>query len=332
MISRLLAIIAGCAVGMLLTGGTFLIAGMIPPWLAGILGAAGLTGMIVCWRRIGSVFVWSCALAVFALSAALPWPASSLVRDAERIAGGAPYCIQVAKGGDYRQAGSWLDFSPAVMSAMVKRGHAMQFHAVLAVGSGPEPTLYNWSYRSMSWRSGTRSHALPVVSCVPRHSFAAELPYLVEGPTDPDTVFLRLTGRSFTIPASYQPRAHAADNPYLMLTVDVADARPAACDGPRACVNHWLQIYLRPVSVMSWLDGPVTESARVVDDSATPNERIRTRIDCYPASYNGGFNCTQHFLFDGVLFRFQMREADLDDWRVIQSRLVALFRDLQAPR
>jgi hypothetical protein len=159
------------------------------------------------------------------------------------------------------------------------------------------------------------------------------LPYLAHGPArDPDTVLLRLAGRTFTIPASYQPRAHAADNPHLMLTVDVASTQPATCRGVRSCINHWMEIYLRPISVMSWLDGPATDATRIVDESAKPNAQIRTRIDCYPASYNGGFNCTQHFLFDGVLFRFQMHEADLGNWRLVQGRLVALFRDLQTPR
>src|SRR5919106_1039383 len=158
MIRRLLAVIAGSTVGVLLAIGIFMTAGMIPFWLACILGGAGIAGMISRWRRPASGLVWSSALILYSMSGMSPWPAPWLVRDAERIAGDRPYCIQVAEGGDYRQADSWWDFSPAAMRVMTRSGLAMQFHAILAVGSGPEPAVYNWSYRSMGWRKATRSY------------------------------------------------------------------------------------------------------------------------------------------------------------------------------
>jgi hypothetical protein len=330
MVQRLFAIIAGSTVGILLAVGIFMIVGLIPFWLACILGGIGLAGMINRWRRPGSALVWSSALVLYSMSGISPWPAPWLVRDAEHIAGNRPYCIQVAEGGDYRQADSWWDFSPAAMRVKIQSDLAMQFHAILAVGSGSEPAVYNWSYRPMSWRKKTRSYATPVVSCMPKPSFGADLPYVAFGPDqDPDVVHLRLVGRSFTIPATYQPRAHATDSPYLRLIVDMPSLTPKVCRDVRACINHWIMIYLDPGSVMSWLDGPTTEATRLLDERAGPGRPVRTRIDCFPSSYNGGLNCIQHFLFDGALFSFHMREADLGNWRQIQDRLIALFRELQ---
>jgi hypothetical protein len=297
------------------------------------------------WRRPGYLSAWSLGLILLALSNIVPWPAPGLVRDAARIADGTPYCIQVAEGGDYRQATSWLDFSPSRMHAMIRSDRAMQFHAILAVGSGADPAIYNWSYRSMSWRKDPMSNATPVISCAARQSFATELPYFLRTSTrgndaailpreqnatgESGLVRIRLGGRSFTIPISYQPMAHAAYNTYLRLIVDVPSVEPMTCADVRSCINHWVEIYLTPASVMSWLDGPETEATRLVDNRAGPNGPIRTRIDCYPASFNDGLNCTQHFLFDGVLFRFRMREAELRDWRSAQDRLIELFTDLQ---
>jgi len=312
----------------------FLIIGVIPLWLGWLSSVAGLAATILLWRRYRSGFLWPLLLTLVAAASALPLTAPSVVRGAERIAGEVPYCIQVAEGGDYREPRSWQDFSPLVMRARTQNGMAMQFHAILAVGSGPAPHIYNWSYRAMGWTDASGSYAPPVVSCVPRQSFAANLPYiaLVTAP-DPDVLRLRMVGRSFTMPAAYRPRAHAYDNPYLMLTVDLPSFGPpgAACSQPRTCINQWVTMYLRPVSVMSWVDGAPTGQTRVVDQSTGPDGPIRTRIDCHSASTNGGWNCEHRFLFDGVLFTFRMHEADLGDWRQQQHRFIALFQALQQP-
>lgn len=319
----------------LLTGAfcILLIMGMVPFWLGFLSSIAGFAATIILWRRFRSGFVWPLVLTLVAVASAAPWTAPLVVRGSEQIAGNTPYCIQVAEGGDYREAHSWQDFSSLVMRAHRENGLAMQFHAILAVGAGPVPDLYNWSYRAMGWTNASRSHAPPVVSCLPRQFFAGNLPYIAFAP-DPDVVRLRLLGRSFTMLSSYQPRAHAYDNPYLMLTVDLPTFGPpdAACSQPRTCVNQWATIYLQPASVMSWLDGPSTDRTRIVDESAGPSGSIRTRIECYPAGFNGGWNCEHRFLFDGVLFTFRMREAELAEWRLQQSRFIALFQALQQPR
>lgn len=310
----------------------FLIVGMIPFWLACLASVAGFAITIILWRRFRSGVFWPLMLTVIATAGVVPFTAPSLVRGAEQIAGNTPYCIQVATNADYREARAWQDFSPLNMRAKTASGRAMQFHAILAVGSGPAPHLYNWSYRAMSWTDASRSYAPPVISCVPRHAFAASLPYisLAPGP-DPDVIRLRLVGRSFTIPSSYQPRAHASDNPYLMLTVDLPTFGPpdAACSRPRSCVDQWATLYLWPASVMSWLDEPSSGRTRIADESTGPDGPIRTRIDCYPTSYNAGWSCEHRFLFDGVLFTFRMHEADLGDWRQQQSRFIALFQAFQ---
>jgi hypothetical protein len=303
---------------------------LIPFWFAAIMALAGIAGACMEWRRRGSKLAWSLLLTAFALAELLPWPAPAVVGGAERIAAGAPYCIQVAQDADYREARSWSDFAPANMQA-TQNGVALQFHAILAIGSGPRPEIYNWSYRSMSWRDATQSRAPPVISCRPQAGFARALPLVALGSASaPDKIYLRLLGRAFSIPAAYEPWAHASSNPSLRLTIDAPGFARASCPGGLACRDRWLTIYLFPASVMRWLDGPATDETRLVEAHMTAAGEIRTRIDCHGPSHNLGLNCTQHFLFDGALFQFDMRETELSDWRAIQARFIALFQDLQA--
>jgi hypothetical protein len=328
---RLFGIIAGCAIAILcLAIGKWLISGIIPFWLAWIAGIGGLVVVASNWRLLGAGFAWSMALALLALIVPIPWPGPWLLHDAERIADGGPYCIQVADDADYRQAGSWLDFSPVRMRPQFEGGRAMQFHAILAVGSGPNPKIYNWSYWSMSWRDATVSRAPAVVSCTPKRSFAAGLPYLFAVPPEQgNTVRLRLAGRSFSIPASYQPRAQAVDNPQLGIILDAPGFTPAGMNCDRGCANRWAIFYFRPAGVMSWLNGPSTDETRIVDESTGPDGPIKTRIDCSPAGDKVWLNCRHYCLHDGVMFYFNMSEVDLGEWRQVQNRLITLFRDLQ---
>lgn len=315
---------------LLLLIAAYLLMRVIPFWLAAVMALAGIVGACVHWRRRAGKLVWSLLLTVFALAGLLAWPAPAVVRGAERIAAGAPYCIQVAHGADYREARSWSDFAPAVMQA-TQNGVALQFHAILAIGAGPQPDIYNWSYRSMAWRDASLSRAPPVVSCRPRGSFAKTLPFIALGPAnESDTVNLRLLGREFWVPATYEPTASASNNPYLRLTIDMPAFSVTDCPAGQTCLDRWLTIYLFPASIMRWLDGPATEETRVVDDRITAYGEVRTRIDCYGPSHNLGVNCTQHFLFDGALFQFDMREVELADWRGSQARFIELFNDLQA--
>lgn len=332
MIGRLFGIVAGCAIAILcLAAGKWLITGIIPFWFAWIVGVTGLVVTASNWRLLGRGFAWSMVVAVLALLAPIPWPAPWLVRDAERIAGGSPYCIQVAELADYRQAGSWLDFSPVMMRPWYDGGYAMQFHAILAVGAGPNPKRYNWSYWSMSWRDATISRAPSVVSCMPKRSFAAELPYIFAAASEEeDTLHFRFAGRSFVIPAAYRPRAHAAGSPQLGIILKAPGFTPAGMSCDRDCANLWAIFHFQPASVISWLNGPATDETRIVDESIGSDGPIKTRIDCSPAS-TVWLNCRHYFLHDGVLFYFNMSEVDLDAWRQVQGRLIALFRELQRP-
>jgi hypothetical protein len=328
-----LGIAAGSAIAILcLAVGKWLIAGIIPFRLAWIVGVTGLVVAASNWRLLGRGFAWSMAVAFIALLAPVPWPASWLVQDAERIADGSPYCIQVAEAADYQQARSWLDFSPIRMRSWYEGGQAMQFHAILAVGSGPNREIYNWSYWSMSWRDATPSRAPAVVSCMPKLSFAAQLPYVFPAPPEErDTVHLRLAGRSFNIPASYRPRAtRAASNPQLGIILDASRFAPAEMICDRGCANLWAIFYFNPAGVISWLNGPTTDRTRIMEESTGPDGRITTRIDCSPAR-TVWLNCRHYFLHDGVMFYVNMSEVDLGAWRQVQHRLIVLFRDLQRP-
>ncbi len=318
MTQRLIILLVGCGLGLALTAAALLLTAVPPLWLSFSLAAAGLiSGAIYC-REAAWPFVWSAALFLAATLVIIPWPGLWMLDGAERLAAGEPYCIQVADGVDYRPASTWLDFSLSRLQPKIEGGRAMQFHAILAVGSGPNPAVYNWSHRAMAWRNQAHARASPVVSCQPRADYDEIPVFKDDSGRDADVRLLRFAGHSLAIPSLYQPGGHAASNPMLHVMVNLKTTALVSCGDMRRCLVDWVEVYLAPASVMSWLNKPADASTRLMDEGAGVAP-IRTRVDCI------GGNCTQFFLYDGMLFRFHMKDADLGEWRQLQQRLIRLF-------
>jgi hypothetical protein len=325
MTQRLVALLVGCGPGLALIAAALFLRAIPPLWLACSLAAVGLFCAVKYWLEEAWPFVWSVALFLAVTLTVIPWPGLWMLDRAERLAAGEPYCIQVADGADYRPASTWLDFSLARLRPKIEGGLAMQFHAVLAVGAGSNPAVYNWSHRDMAWRNQAYARASPVVSCQPRANYN-EIPVFRDNSgVDADVRLLRFAGRSFAIPSLYQPGGHAASDPMLHVTLNLKTTALASCGDMRRCLLDWVEVYLNPVSVMSRLNDPADASTRLMDEGAGPAP-IRTRIDCF------GENCTQYFLYDGMLFRFHMKDADLGAWRQLQQRLIQMFDSWRANR
>jgi hypothetical protein len=98
------------------------------------------------------------SLVVFAaITLSLLLFAHSLSTAAHEVAGGRSFCLQVPKnspyrvGNSYQAASNLLDITPIIM-----RGENSLYHAILVVDKGSSLALYNWSYRSMSFRTDVR--------------------------------------------------------------------------------------------------------------------------------------------------------------------------------
>jgi hypothetical protein len=117
-----------------------------------------------------------------------------VVKQAETLASGAPYCIQVANGtAEYSQAESLLELSGITMRASGFSGRSFAFHAVLVVEGNGTPSFFNWSYRRGGWLkyvSGPR----PIVHCQARQQFARQLPTLFASAPSPNMAYFALRG------------------------------------------------------------------------------------------------------------------------------------------
>jgi hypothetical protein len=130
-------------------------------------------------RQFTVALRWS-AIFVCAGVAAWIWHSIGIViAHAEAIAGGKPYCIQVAAGRDrYDAAAARLDFSPLTMRARCSQGYCWQNHAILVVADGDTPALWNWSYRKKDFFQDVLNARTkpPPVLCRPKPHFAQDLP------------------------------------------------------------------------------------------------------------------------------------------------------------
>src|SRR5215207_9482512 len=145
-------------------------------------------------------------------------PGAEAVARKAAIAADAPYCIQVADGnGGYRPAETLRDLATYSMQGQSSGGIKLHFHAVLAVGNGPSPRVFSWSYRQGNFQEIGHRGA-PAVSCAPRRDFAGRLSLWASaaGPDGPKR--LRVAGQDFTIPAAYALKVtNELHNPVLVL-------------------------------------------------------------------------------------------------------------------
>jgi hypothetical protein len=312
----------------------WLFRGFEPAWAAHVLAlcAGTLPGALIAVSATGKP-----RLQLFGLAMGSAFPAlivasaafsSVVVWRAEARAGDAAHCIQVANSeADYHTARTWLDFSPLTLWAMRASGMSMQYHAVLVVGTDASGVLYNWSYRARDWVAyKPKLLGQPVIQCRTNAHFVNNLPIAFARNVDSSTQFLRMGLRAFTIPKSYGPRTSMSEILTIYATTPTFGPFGESCSGRSTdCINHSVEIYLYPRSRMSWLSES-TDRTRVRAEREGRYGRVRTNIQCWPPSYNGGRSCIQVFLVDGILFYFHMPEDEVSQWPGMQDNLIALYR------
>jgi hypothetical protein len=307
--------------------------GFHPAWAAHLIVGALAAGALALRRRakrpdtIGGPFFFLAAGALIGyLVAALAVP-PFVIHQARTLAGKAPYCIQVAgHHGDYVPAETVLDLSGVTMWARHQQV-TLGYHAVLAIGSGPQPLLFNWSYRKREWMLLERGPT-PVVHCRPEAGFADRLALAFPARArEGDEHTLRLLGRTFVIPAAYQPKASAYNSPSLTFVAVPPDFTPPErpCDDVRDCMPFHVSVYYRPQTVMSWL---TTERGQVKENEEDAGGPRATRINCWSSAGSPG-SCEHVFLRDGVVYRFAHPHDVLPQWRRLQTKLIDRVRSFQ---
>jgi hypothetical protein len=242
---------------------------------------------------------------------------------------GAPACLQVASGSDYRPAQSVLDLSGLSMLASHWGGIAPQFHAVLVVDAGENQRLFNWSYRRFDWVPYV-SGPTPVVRCRTRPDPIGQLAWLPSAMVAEDqTIHFGLGGHTFEIPATYQPWASAANGRRLTILARAPEFTPLDDAADRAIPKRFwreITVQLDPESMKHAL---TTQRADISEGNYESGDRAVTRIYCWPPSFNAGLSCEHVFLRDGSVYRFHHGKSDLVDWRAMQDRVVSLVHSFQ---
>jgi hypothetical protein len=310
-------------------------AGARPAWFVVLLvvvtaAVAGWVGLRVLQRETVSrlfAIALSGSLTIYAVAGLAQ--IAFVAKQAEEIAGDAPYCIQVSNGtAAYEPADTLLDLSGLTMRASGFNGWAFAFHAVLVVEQGSTPSLFNWSYRSRGWIKYV-SGPIPVVHCRTQRHFAWQLPwFFAQGTSKAADTHLRFVDRTFVIPAAYQAQGRASNTPNLTFRANAPDFTPLdpPCRELRDCINQNVDIYFRPEQMTLSL---TTQRAQIQQDEDGPDGRRVTRIYCWPPAYNAGFSCEHVFLREDLVYRFRHRESVLGQWQAMQDKLVSLVRSFR---
>jgi hypothetical protein len=313
-------------------GLSLLLQGFHPAWMAHLIaGAIAAIALIATFRAkrrdtIGRRFAFLTAGAMIAyLGAALAIPVM-VVDQARTVAGKAPYCIQVARrDGDYAPAETLLDLSALTMRA-AEQQVTLSYHAVLAVGTGPQPLLFNWSYRKREWLPIERGPT-PVAQCWPETGFTDRLAIAFSPRTSDDRSF-RFFGRTLVIPSAHRAKASAYNLPNLVFLAVAPDFAPPdpPCSEFRDCMQFYVQVYYRPQGVMSWL---TTERGQVRENEQDASGPRATRINCWPSASGSSGSCEHVFLRDGTVYRFAHSQDALPQWRELQTKLIDRVRSFQ---
>ena len=283
-------------------------------------------------------------LALFAPNAA------SIAEHAAIIAGDQPYCLQVSSSAGYRQARTISDFSALSMWAPSSGGMYLEFHAVLAVGEGVFPQVYNWSYRK---RDFDKIKSMPIaLVCSPTRRFVGSLPAFVASP-DSNPQRIRVAGFDFTIPASYHPRIfNQVSNP--ILTLRTSAPAFSTISEPLPAGDLGLSVYLKPGQVSGWLN---RQGNTIVEDRGESIFGLRQRalvsflksgqrserLELYDRSEDGEVTtaiwcsaegalrvakCPVIYLQGDLLYHFHIPGNELGTWRETEiraARLIASF-------
>ena len=300
-------------------------------------------------RRGAGMKVSRVGLATFGLLVVASVATTALVvRSARLVAGGKPYCIQVADGqSDYRPARMLFDLSGLAMRAKTFDQH----HAILVVGDDAHPSLFHWSYHRGGFVPGVVNEAMPghgpVLTCEAQRDFVDSLPML--WPQRSASAYVRFSEHEvYRVPTSYQPRWDGGSSRFLAIATVAPDFAPLATNWftlaepervRNAAFIGWNPTGLldlvksAPAGAISTEFGlretPLGSSRRYVTEGQ-PNGANATVIDCPVESEGHPAMCHHRFVNQGREFGFLHHPEDLPNWRTIQERLVDLFASFVA--
>lgn len=280
------------------------------PWIAAPLASLALIGG------------WSTAQAF------------AMLRGAEEVAAGKPFCIQLPRTHErYAAARSVGDLSAFVA---LERG---QNHAVLVAGAPGDQRFFHWAHREGRFLPG----GSPVLGCRPEPHFASALG-LVPGPLAPspapDALVAILNGRAFLIREGHRPTTLGSSHslrfqaalpdfaPGTATTVDL-DAF-GSCELIEPGVHQGRCLWINEPTAHVQVSPRAAEhglSSQTVLAGASPSTewfardpygRIAMKITCGPA----GLPCSQVFQAAGLTLLFTHGPELVPRWRELQAALL----------
>jgi hypothetical protein len=302
------------------------------------------------------LFWFCCTLAVAfgIVSVTSPrWVASG----ARKVAGDAPFCIQVGTRETYKAVRTWSDLSVLTMRAPSGVSH---HHAILIVGDETAPRLFHWSWSRRAFVAGLTNEQSypPALACAPERGFLDRLPMLFA--RGGGVQYIRFSPReAYRIPLAYQPRWRGGLSPTLSLMVAAPDfelGRARWDDlSPEERDSNSVLIQWNP----QWLKGligatpggevvrrdmmfglrhrvvvlPGRESRRYESHDYLTDEASDTNITqiiCGASTATMPKSCHHRFLHGGKYFYFRHRPEDVGRWQAMQRTVLNLLAELEA--
>ena len=299
---------------------------------------------VLALRRQSPAPYWPWVAAPLVAAAAIggwaSWQALAMMRGAEQVADGQPFCIQVPQARDrYRPARSMGDLSAFVA---LERG---QNHAVLAAGPPGQLRFFHWSHRDGRFLPG----GTPVLHCRPDPQFTTALGLLpgpAAAPPDESHLFAVLEGRPFLVPRAYRPsslgstrqlRLHAEAPGFAPGTAVVEMDMVGFCEPiePRVYRGRCLWIDATTPYVQASAGAGAHGLSRQAVTAGTSQltqwferdgqGRVTTKITC-PSS---GSPCSQEFQAAGMTLTFTHAAELVPRWREMQAALLVRVREFE---
>lgn len=296
--------------------------------------------------------VLAIALAVASLAYSLQ-VSIRLRGEAARLAGGQPWCLQVASHrtdvddpARYRPVRGFGDTLGLWM-----HGRGAYHHAVLVVGHLPAARTFHWSYWKNRFVEGSYGWPQHPVACTPMHDYlrrARSMPL----PENREFWFL---GTRYSIPPAYRVSlTWPSTAPGLMFAARAPDFAPSRewCEG-RLC--NFVSVHAAGDAPQALFDSMAGDGRydvvergqrfgldyRLADDRRGTRWRFHvardaegnetTAISCFESDRS---QCGHSFVRGRWRFRFHHMPADLDHWRQMQDRVaerVESFTAVPAP-
>lgn len=263
-----------------------------------------------------------------------------VMRDAKKLAGDTPYCIQFSGGDrtDYTPVKTLLDLSIQRMQGS-KYG---QHHAILVLGKKPS-MLYHWSYWNKEFKLETfnqRGGNFPAIYCQPKQYFVNNLPFIFPKLDQNKNLYFRFNQQEFSIPKAYHPIANGGQYPYfkISLSPNFESLSNSARYSERISIGvgkkqvKFMKKFMASISQDTQIEELTNEYGlrkRVIRNTLVNSERIKyytvndanefiTSIECYSKS------CQHRFIYNDMSFNFRHSPQRVPQWKEIQRDLKVL--------